>query len=204
MEELSEEDSYLTLIRSSEAIYKEKGSKFLSYAFPVKSEDDIKAQLSELKKKYYDATHHCYAWILGRNSEHYRANDDGEPNHSAGDPILGQIKSSNLTNTLVVVVRYYGGTKLGVSGLIQAYKTSAAMALEANEIVREFVQSELEIEFPYPSMNEVMKLVKKLNLEIMNQTLELNCRFCLRFREGLKEEVLAKLGEIEDLVILTD
>ncbi|WP_026951346.1 IMPACT family protein [Algoriphagus mannitolivorans] len=204
MEEMSDEDSFLTLSRSSEAILKDRGSKFLGYAFPVKSEDEIKTHLQELKKKYYDATHHCYAWIQGRNGEQFRANDDGEPNHSAGDPILGQIKSFNLTNTLVVVVRYYGGTKLGVSGLIQAYKTSAAMALEANEIIREFVQSEIEIEFPYPSMNEVMKLVKKLDLEIITQTMELNCRFTLQFREGLKEEVVTRLEEIENLVFLTD
>lgn len=204
MEEINEEDSFLTLARTSEAIYKDRGSKFLGYAFPVRSEDDIKDHLQELKKKYYDATHHCYAWILGRNGEHYRANDDGEPNHSAGDPILGQIRSLNLTHTLVVVIRYYGGTKLGVSGLIQAYKTSAALTLEENEIVREFVQKEVAIKFSYESMNEVMKLVKRLDLEITTQSMELDCKFTLRFREGLQEEVLATLKEIESLELLRD
>ena len=201
---MSDTDSYLTLSHTSESIYKDRGSKFLGYAFPVKSEDEIKEYLLELKKKYYDATHHCYAWILGSHGEQYRANDDGEPNHSAGDPILGQIKSLNLTNTLVVVVRYYGGTKLGVSGLISAYKASAALALEENEIVKEYVKAEVSIEFPYESMNEVMKLVKRLDLEITKQNLELNCQFTLRYREGLHSEVLTTLGEIENLVIFTD
>lgn len=204
MDEIREDDSYLTLARQSEAIFKDRGSKFLGYAFPVKSEEDIKDLLQDLKKKYYDATHHCYAWILGRSGEQYRANDDGEPNHSAGDPILGQIKSLNLTNTLVVVVRYYGGSKLGVSGLIQAYRTAAALALEENEIIREFVQAEVRIEFPYESMNEVMKMVKRLDLEITSQSMELNCKFSLRFRESLLEEVLDTLNEIENLVILSD
>lgn len=203
MEEINEEDSFLTLARKSEAVYKDRGSKFLAFAFPVKSEEDIKDHLQELKKKYHDATHHCYGWILGRSGDQYRANDDGEPNHSAGDPILGQIRSFHLTNTLVVVVRYYGGTKLGVSGLIQAYKNSAALTLEENEIIREFILEEVNIKFPYESMNEVMKLVKKMDLEITDQTMEINCKFTLRFRESLREGVMSTLNDIENLTVLS-
>jgi len=115
-------DTYFTIKHESEGFYKEKGSKFLAFAYPVQDEAAVKERTSELKKVYYDARHHCYAYILGHDGEQYRASDDGEPNHSAGDPILGQIKSNNLTNTLIVVVRYFGGTKLGISGLINAYK----------------------------------------------------------------------------------
>lgn len=168
-------DSYLTIEQESEGFYKEKGSKFLAFAYPVASEDEIKARLEELRKEYYDARHHCYAYIYGHEGEHFRANDDGEPGHSAGDPILGQIKSRELTNTLVVVIRYFGGTKLGVSGLIGAYKTAAAEALDANEIVRKEISQRFRFAFPYEEMNTVMKLVKDLNLNILDQGYDQQC-----------------------------
>lgn len=168
-------DSYLTIDKESESFYKEKGSKFIGLAFPVSSEEDVKARLEELRKEYYDARHHCYGYIYGHHSEHFRANDDGEPGHSAGDPILGQIKSRELTNTLVVVVRYFGGTKLGVSGLIGAYKTAAAEALDANEVVKREISESFRFSFPYEEMNGIMKLVKDLGLRILNQGYEEQC-----------------------------
>ena len=169
------QDSYLTIQTESEGFYKEKGSKFLAFAFPVASEEDVKNRLELLRKQYYDARHHCYGYIYGERSEHYRANDDGEPGHSAGDPILGQIKSRQLTNTLVVVVRYFGGTKLGVSGLITAYKTAAAEALDNNVVISCDITQAMRFSFPYESMNAVMKLVKDLGLNITAQGYEAEC-----------------------------
>lgn len=203
-ESTEQNDSYLTLAGKSEGIYKELGSKFLYFGFPVKSEENIKSELAALRKTYFDASHHCYAWVLGKESLQFRANDDGEPNHSAGDPILGQIRSHQLSNTLIVVVRYFGGTKLGVSGLIKAYKSAAALAIEENQIIREWVKTTLELRFPYPAMNEVMKVVKSHELEIGSQEMQLDCKMTLTFREGLKAQVLEKLEEIEGLVIKSD
>lgn len=197
-------DSYMTLARSSEGQFKDRGSKFLYFGFRVSSEEEIKVHLAELRKSYFDASHHCFAWVLGRDGSVFRANDDGEPNHSAGDPILGQIRSKQLTKVLIVVVRYFGGTKLGVSGLIQAYKMAAALAIEENEIIQEWVKVELELNFPYPVMNEVMKVVKSNNLEIIAQEMSLDCKMTLSIKEGLREPVLSKLEEIENLRIKSD
>lgn len=194
-------DSYLTLDRKSEGVFKELGSKFLYFAFPVKTEEGIKAELSALRKQYFDATHHCYAWVLGKDAAQFRANDDGEPNHSAGDPILGQIRSHQLTDVLIVVVRYFGGTKLGVSGLIKAYKTGAALAIAENQIVREWVKVSINLQFPYPSMNEVMKVVKALELDIISQEMSLDCKMRLAFREGLSDLVLEKLKDIAGMIL---
>ena len=193
------DDSFLTIARISEGLYKDRGSKFLYFAFPVRDEEEIKLLMAELRKKYYDARHHCFAWVLGKEAVDYRANDDGEPNHSAGDPILGQIRSNNLTDILIVVVRYFGGTKLGMSGLIQAYKTSAAMAIEANEIIEKQVKVRLTVRFPYPQMNDVMKLVKTHELDIVAQEMALDCQMKLEFRQGLAEMVTEALEDIEDL-----
>ena len=154
-------DSYHTLAGPAEAIYKEKSSKFLAYAYPVESEEEIRTLLDALRKKYYDATHHCYAWRLGPHGETFRANDDGEPSGTAGKPILGQLLSNELVNCLIVVVRYFGGTKLGVSGLIGAYKESAAEAIRAAEIVERTVDTVVEVEFSYLAMNDVMRVVKE-------------------------------------------
>ncbi len=166
------QDSFLTLQTESESLYKEKGSKFIGIAVPASSEDEVKSLLESIRKTYYDARHHCYGYILGKAGDKTRANDDGEPNHSAGDPILGQIKSKNLTNTLVVVVRYFGGTKLGVSGLITAYKSAAEEAINNNQIIEEPITDSLKFAFEYSEMNQVMKLIKELDIKIVEQGYE--------------------------------
>lgn len=186
-------DSYLTITRRSEGFYKEKGSKFIGIALPCENESEVKDALEEIKKEFYDARHHCFAFILGQKGEQIRANDDGEPNHSAGDPILGQIKSKELTNTLVVVVRYFGGTKLGVSGLITAYKTAAQEAIEGNVIKEVDITDKILFEFAYEQMNDVMKLVKDYDLNIIDQQFEMDCRLTANSKvsqtNSLKERV---------------
>ncbi|MCU0399615.1 MAG: YigZ family protein [Algoriphagus sp.] len=199
-----DQDAFLTVSGKRSGLYKDRGSKFIYFSFPVENEEEIKAELANLRKIYFDASHHCYAWVLGPKGTQSRANDDGEPNHAAGDPILGQIRSHQLTNVLIVVVRYFGGTKLGVSGLIQAYKTSAAMALAESEIIEKKVMEGLVIQFGYPQMNSVMKIVKAENLEIKNQELGLNCLIKLEMRKGILNSVREKLEEIDDLVIKSD
>ena len=196
------EDTYFTISRTSQGLYKDRSSKFFYFSFPVKNEEEIKTHLAELRKKHHDARHHCFAWVLGKDGEQYRANDDGEPNHSAGDPILGQIRSNRLTNILIVVVRYFGGTKLGMSGLIQAYKTSAAMAIEENEIIEEQVKASVSIHFPYPVMNDVMKLIKTHDLQIQSQEMTMDCKMNLAFRKGLEELIVSSLEEIEGLELI--
>ena len=179
-----EQDTYKTLIKpSAEVLFKDRGSKFFGYAFPVKNEEEIKQYLDELKKQHHTARHFCYAWQLGNNYEHYRANDDGEPSNSAGMPIYGQLQSFNITNCLVVVVRYFGGTKLGVGGLIQAYKTTAQLALEASKIVEKTIDDVFLIQFDYPEMNTVMRIIKDENLTITHQKLELDCEITLSVRK---------------------
>lgn len=165
---------YKTIEAPSEALFKDKGSKFLAFAFPVSSEEDVKLHLEELRKKYHDARHYCYAYRINPRDVYERANDDGEPRHSAGSPILGQLHSVGVVNTLVVVVRYFGGTKLGVPGLINAYKTAARLALDAAEIVEEEIRESITFTFDYPDLNEVMRIVKVFNAhieaqEMMNQ-----------------------------------
>lgn len=195
-------DTYLTIKRTSEGLYKEKGSKFLAFAFPVENEEEIKAHVDALKKKYYDARHHCYAFILGAEGVHYRANDDGEPNHSAGDPILGQIRSRNLTDTLVIVVRYFGGTKLGVPGLINAYKTAAADALDNNDIIERAVVKTLLLLFNYPEINTVMRLVKEYDLEIVEQKFEESCLLKVKVRLSVAEEVEGKIEAAQGIRVV--
>lgn len=198
---MEKRDTYFTLKGSSEGFYKEKGSKFLAYAYVVSEEGEVKPILAELKKKYYDARHYCYAYILGNMSEKYRANDDGEPGHSAGDPILGQIRSNKLSNTLIVVVRYFGGTKLGVGGLINAYKTAAADAIANNSILEELILSEMIIQFEYDQLNKVMKLVKDFDLKIIEQKMEISCSMTLGIRLSLEEEVKSKLIDMHKITI---
>ena len=189
------QDSFLTISSPSEGLYKEKGSKFIALSFPVESVDEVKDSLEGLRKEYYDARHHCYAYVLGHAGDEVRANDDGEPNHSAGDPILGQIKSKNLTNTLVVVIRYFGGTKLGVSGLITAYKTAAAEALDANQIIQKDITENITLRFPYDEMNEVMKLVKDLDLKIKRQDYDSLCIVNL-------EVMISQMGNLKEKITL--
>ncbi len=192
-----QKDTFLTIKETSEGFYKEKGSKFIAYAFPVKTEEEIKEQLAALKKQYYDARHHCYAYMLGRERTTFRANDDGEPSNSAGMPILGQIRSKELTNICIVVIRYFGGTKLGVSGLIGAYRTAAALAIEAGEIVEEIVSCPIKLRFEYPQMNDIMKIGKNYQLDMSDQVFDEKCTIRFSLRESLLAEVLAKLEKVE-------
>ncbi len=190
-------DTFLTIKGNSEGDFKDKGSRFLAFAYPVVNEDGIRERIEELKKKYYDARHHCYAYVLGNGGEQYRANDDGEPNHSAGDPILGQIRSRELTNVLVVVVRYFGGTKLGVPGLINAYKVAASEALDNAELVEKLITETLRIKFNYPDMNNVMRIVKEFDLEIAQQKMELSCELTLRVRLKILDEVSERFSLLQ-------
>ncbi len=196
-------DVYNTIDEIGEGIYKDKGSKFLAYAYHVESEEQVKEIIADLKRRYYDARHHCYAWRMGYFGEHTRANDDGEPSSTAGRPILGQILSRELTNTLVVVVRYFGGTKLGVSGLIQAYKESAALALDAVTIVERLIESSLVISFEYHLMNSVMGVIKELSPRIVEQSFDNNCIMHLSIRNGDYEALRMKMDKIMGLQIIT-
>lgn len=191
--------SFLTINKPSEGIYKESGSKFLAFAYPVNSEMEVKEKVDSLKKKYFDATHHCFAWVLGADKSRFRAVDDGEPNHSAGDPILGQIRSKNLTNVLVVVVRYYGGTKLGVGGLIQAYKTSAEAALNNAQIHEQDVTQSLELQFSYDENAEVMRLIKEYNLTLVSQNFTEVCKLKLEVKVSMHNKFIAKLNLLTKL-----
>lgn len=179
-------DTYKTIAAPvEEVIFKEKSSKFLGYAFPVTSEEEIKAHLEAVKKAHFSARHWCYAWQLGYGRhQRYRANDDGEPNNTAGIPIYGQIQSFELTNVLVIVVRYFGGIKLGVGGLVQAYKTTAQLTLQETEIEEKLITEELVINFDYPLMNKVMRLVKEQNLTVTAQHLTESCELHLAIRQS--------------------
>ena len=186
-------DSYHTLAGPAEAIYKEKSSKFLAYAYPVESEEEIRTLLDALRKKYYDATHHCYAWRLGPHGETFRANDDGEPSGTAGKPILGQLLSNDITDCLVVVVRYFGGTKLGVPGLIAAYRESAAAAIGAARIVERTVDRTVRVDFPYIVLNNIMRVVKEQQPKIVSQEFDNLCTMVFAIREGRAAELIEKL-----------
>lgn len=193
-------DTYLTIAGKSEGLYKEKGSKFIALAFPVLSEEEVKAILVDLRKQYHDARHHCYAYILGFKGEHWRANDDGEPSSTAGKPIYGQLLSRNLTNTLVVVIRYFGGTKLGVSGLINAYKTAASESLDVATIVEKTVNDIYNISFAYPATNEVMRLIKDEDLSVINQVFDTSCSVTIGIRQSKLALVLDKVDKIDSAV----
>lgn len=177
-------DTYKTIEQAStEILFKEKNSKFYGYAFPVISEEEVKAHLELLKKEHFSARHWCYAYQIGTEKIQYRANDDGEPNNSAGMPIYGQIQSFEVTNILVVVVRYFGGVKLGVGGLISAYKTAAQMALEDAEIVEKTIDKQFTLAFGYAHMNKVMRIIKEKNLTIVSQKMELDCEIVVATRK---------------------
>ena len=192
-----ENDVYRTIEADAEALFKEKSSKFLCFAYPVTTEEQIRERLEVLYKKYYDATHHCYAWRLGPRGESFRANDDGEPSSTAGKPILGQLLSHEITACLIVVVRYFGGTKLGVSGLIEAYKTSAAEVIAAAKVVERTVDERIEVRFSYMAMNEVMKVVKDLQPKIVEQCFDNLCTMTLTIRQSLSEQLLTRLSKVE-------
>lgn len=198
-----DDDSYRTIAAPAGAALRERSSRFLAFAWPVETEDAIREHLEGLRKKYYDATHHCYAWRLGPRGERHRANDDGEPPGTAGKPILGQMLSNELTYCLIVAVRYFGGTKLGVPGLIAAYRDAAAEVIEAAEIVERTVDERFAIEFPYESMNEAMRVVKEMEPRIHGQDFDNVCRMTLSIRRGRAEELAARLTKIEELTIKT-
>lgn len=191
-------DTYRTLKTASEGIYKEKGSKFLAFAFPVNTEKDIKENLEKIRKKYYDARHHCYAWVLGADKSRYRANDDGEPSNSAGKPILGKLQSHDLSQVLIIVVRYFGGVKLGVGGLINAYRSAADDAIKNGVIVQRKVKTFFEIHFGYDAMNDVMTLIKSKKIEQLSHQFELDCKIKMAVPQseypGIKEDFLKIKG----------
>lgn len=193
--------SYHTIEGPSQGVYKEKGSKFLAFAYPVDSEIEIKEKIDALKKEYFDARHHCFAWVLGADKARFRSFDDGEPNHSAGDPILGKIRSAGLTNILVVVVRYFGGVKLGVGGLVTAYKTAAEDALSNAQVIEKVVTEQLQITFEYDITSEVMRLLKEMDVTILGQDFtdrtNLKISFPLQVRDQLQSrlELLRAMGK---------
>ena len=189
-------DSYKTISRSSEGLYKDKGSKFIAIACPVATEDEVKEKLSEIRNKYHDARHHCYGYVLGYEKSAFRFNDDGEPSGTAGRPIYGQINSRDLTNTLVVVVRYFGGVKLGVRGLINAYKASAADALDQADIITKTVNEIFRVDFDYSMMNSVMKIIKDANLKILSQDFQMKCTLEYKVRKKNAEVVKEKFLKI--------
>ncbi len=193
-------DTYQTIEAPAEGMYKEKGSKFIAKAYPVKSDEQVKEILEQVKDDFHDARHHCYAFILGPTGNRWRANDDGEPSGTAGKPIHGQLLSFNLTNTLIVVIRYFGGTKLGVSGLINAYKTATHDALSNARIITRTVDAIYKVTFGYAMMNEAMRLVKELNLQIVEQHFDNTCTIKLRVRRSLESEFLSRCSKIEGLL----
>jgi uncharacterized YigZ family protein len=195
------DDVYLTIENPSEGLYKEKGSKFLGYAFPVRSEEEVKLHLAELRKLHPTARHHCYAYRLGADKQAYRANDDGEPSNTAGKPVLGQIQSNDLTNILIVVVRYFGGTLLGVGGLITAYKSAAADAISNSKMMEATVKEVYEINFDYLQMNDVMKILKDERLEMLEHQFELNCRCLFSVRKAYSVKVYDSMKSINGLLI---
>ncbi|MBN1925279.1 MAG: YigZ family protein [Prolixibacteraceae bacterium] len=184
------EDTYKTIEKPGEGYFKDKGSKFISYAFPVQTEDEIKEHLAQLKKEHHSARHHCYAWRLGTEEITYRANDDGEPSSTAGKPILGQLQSFGVTNILIVVVRYFGGTLLGVSGLINAYKNAAASVLNQTEIITKTIERHYRLYFNYPALNDVMNIIKQENYTILKTDFALDCKldFSVKKSEATKAE----------------
>jgi len=198
----SEKDTYRTIdIPKGDALFKDRGSKFIGYVFPVKNEDDVKNCIDELKKKHHSARHWCYAWQLGIEEVRYRANDDGEPNNSAGQPIYGQLLSFDVTNVLVVVVRYFGGTKLGVGGLINAYKTAAKYILDEAEIIEKTVKVFFKVKFEYAHMNKVMRIIKENNLEITAQKMELDCEYIISVRKKYASKIERNFTDLRCLKI---
>jgi uncharacterized YigZ family protein len=195
-------DSYKSIAKQSKGIYKELGSKFLSFAYPVNTEEEIKLIISELRKEYFDARHHCYAYRLGPEGEIWRANDDGEPSFSAGKPIYGQILSNELSDILIVVVRYFGGTKLGIPGLIRAYKSAASDAIANSSIVEKITMCSVRFKFDYSITEPVMKLIKNWNAEVKNQLFDNECSIEVNVRKGESAGFLQSLEEIKGVEII--
>ena len=198
------DDTYLTISRTSEGIYKEKMSKFLAFAIPVSSVEDVKKQLEKYQKEYYDARHVCWAYMLGSQRTDFRSNDNGEPSGTAGKPILGQINSAGLTDILIVVVRYFGGIKLGTSGLIVAYREAASEAIAANEIIERQVEDEVHFGFEYPLMNEVMRIIKEEGPTIVSQIFDMDCEMTLRIRRSLMDNLKKRLSKVDGVHFINE
>ena len=198
------EDVYKTIACLSEGLYKEKMSKFISFAIPVSTVEEVKEYIGLYQKKYYDARHVCYAYMLGAARKDFRANDNGEPSGTAGKPILGQINSNELTDILIIVVRYFGGIKLGTSGLIVAYKAAAAEAIAAATIIEKTVDEDVTVMFEYPFMNDIMRIVKEEEPEILNQSYDMDCSMTLRIRRSMMPKLRARLEKVETARILDD
>jgi len=192
-------DTYKTITALAEGIYTEKRSKFIAMALPVRTLEEIKEHLERYQKQYYDARHVCYAYMLGHERKDFRANDNGEPSGTAGKPILGQINSNELTDILIVVVRYFGGIKLGTSGLIQAYKAAAAEAIAAAEVIEKTVDDDVEVAFEYPFMNDVMRIVKEEEPQIVSQSYDMDCLMRLRIRRSMMPRLHERLSKVETL-----
>lgn len=193
--------TYKTIALPSNGIYKDKGSKFLAFAFPISQESEIKDIVDEHKKKYFDARHHCYAFRIGAEKNVFRSNDDGEPSGTAGKPILGQILSNDLTDILIIVVRYFGGTLLGTSGLIQAYKGASADALTNASIIQKFVYVTYLLTFDYLQMNNVMKIIKDFDIAPLNQAFNENCTMKIQIKLDAEMEVIAKISKYREIQI---
>ena len=194
-----ESDTYFTIKKESQGIYKDKGSRFLSFAHPLSDQEQVKHIIDQIRKEHHEARHHCYAYMIGHERNIWRFNDDGEPSGTAGRPILGQINSFELTNVLIVVSRYFGGTLLGVSGLITAYRSAAVSAINNAGIIKCTVQELYEIIFPYESMNDVMKILKDDKIGQSDQLFDLECCIKINFRSSAQERILDRLSRIEGL-----
>lgn len=197
-------DTYKTISSDSKGQFKDRGSRFIALSFPVISEDEIKEKIALLRKEYHDARHHCFAWRLGADMKRYRVNDDGEPSGSAGRPIYGQIQKWELTDILVVVIRYFGGTLLGVGGLITAYKNATVEALTNADIIEKRLEKKIELQFPYEAMNGVMKIIKEFDLSFEDQHFDLNCTLQLRVWIRHIQEVSLRFSKIEGCKICSD
>ncbi|UBM62896.1 YigZ family protein [Candidatus Sulfidibacterium hydrothermale] len=194
-------DHYKTIKGTSQGIYKEKGSKFIALAFHTETEQEAKQQLTAVKKEYHDARHHCYAFRINPENEFFRSSDDGEPSGTAGKPILNQIFSEELFNVLVVVVRYFGGTKLGVSGLIRAYKTATREALQNAKIITSTITRTIELEFEYPLMNPVMRIVKEEHIKVLKQDFNMRCKLILQVERNQEKKLVEKFKTVTGLTV---
>ena len=195
------DDTYKTIAAPSEGLYKEKGSKFLAFAYPVRTQEEVKAHLDRLRKEYFDARHHCYAYILGPRKDAFRANDDGEPSGTGGRPIHGQLLSADLTDTLIVVVRYFGGILLGASGLANAYKAAARDAIDHATIVEKTIDCRYRLSFKYEAMNDVMRILKDFDLKPLNQQFDLDCTLEVSVRQSLSVRLYDAVRDLRTVAI---
>lgn len=192
-------DQYYSISGTSEGFFKDKGSKFYAFAFHVVDENEIAEKREELKKKYHDARHHVYAYMLGLEKENFRSSDDGEPSNSSGPPVLGQIRSHDLSDILIIVIRYFGGTKLGIPGLINAYRTAAEEAIKNADVITKTIKNKIKVKFEYPQINNVMRIIKDENLDMLNQKLELSCEIIVEVRKSETDKVYKKFKNFHEL-----